>query len=207
MTKEKYSTEVEQAKLGKNGLAISSGWIKIFNANHDNGEYIGAGMEYLPIGVGLPAQAYADEPVKPAEGMALRRKSDGSAWEEVVDHRGEVAYSKNDRRPQIVTFIGDLPEGLTLLQPATDFDVWNGKGWVTDTEMMKRHQIEMAQARKLNLQAEANAIMAPLQAAVKHGMASDEEKARLDAWEKYTVLLSRVDVSTAPNIEWPLKPE
>ncbi|MGK4356727.1 tail fiber assembly protein [Enterobacter cloacae] len=34
-------------------------------------------------------------------------------------------------------------------------------------------------------------------------MATDEEIARLGEWEKYSVLLSRVDVRNAPDIEWP----
>ncbi|MGN7914853.1 tail fiber assembly protein [Enterobacter cloacae] len=37
-------------------------------------------------------------------------------------------------------------------------------------------------------------------------MATDEEIARLVEWEKYRVLLSRVDVRTAPDIEWPAPP-
>lgn len=39
------------------------------------------------------------------------------------------------------------------------------------------------------------------------GDATEKEKADLTEWRKYRVLLMRVDVSTAPNIEWPLKPE
>ncbi|EKN4704961.1 tail fiber assembly protein [Yersinia ruckeri] len=207
MNNPKYSVDISATQLDEQGLSVNSGWIKIYTVHPDTREYIGASMEFLPERVGLPASAYSDEPTAPPAGMALRRTTDGKKWESVPDHRGKVAYSKSDRHSQVITFIGDLPEGLTLLQPATDYDVWNGKGWVTDTEMMKRHQIELAQDQLISLQAEANFVMAPLQAAVKHGMASDEEKARLDAWEKYTVLLSRVDVSTAPDIEWPLKPE
>ncbi|HDC4368699.1 TPA: tail fiber assembly protein [Enterobacter cloacae] len=37
-------------------------------------------------------------------------------------------------------------------------------------------------------------------------MATDEEIARLGEWEKYRVLLSRVDVRNAPDIEWPAPP-
>jgi hypothetical protein len=38
-------------------------------------------------------------------------------------------------------------------------------------------------------------------------MATDEEKARLEAWEKYSVLLMRIDPEKAPGIDWPPKPE
>ncbi|MEY0149016.1 tail fiber assembly protein, partial [Providencia rettgeri] len=38
------------------------------------------------------------------------------------------------------------------------------------------------------------------------GMATDEEKAQLTAWKTYLVYLNRIDTSTAPDIEWPVKP-
>ncbi|TXE25864.1 tail fiber assembly protein [Serratia ureilytica] len=59
-------------------------------------------------------------------------------------------------------------------------------------------------AKKAQLLDEAYTAMKPLELAVKHDMATDEEKAQLDAWERYSVLLSRVDVD---NPEWPDKPE
>ncbi|MGG2140372.1 tail fiber assembly protein [Symbiopectobacterium sp. RP] len=45
----------------------------------------------------------------------------------------------------------------------------------------------------------------PLQDAVDLDMATDEEKAALTEWQKYVVLLSRVDVN-ATDIEWPEQP-
>jgi hypothetical protein len=47
----------------------------------------------------------------------------------------------------------------------------------------------------------------PLQDAVELDMATDEEKSRYDAWRKYRVLLTRVDTSLAPDINWPEPPE
>ncbi|ECG8614986.1 tail fiber assembly protein, partial [Salmonella enterica subsp. houtenae] len=38
---------------------------------------------------------------------------------------------------------------------------------------------------------------------VKRGIATDEEQKRLDAWELYSVLVSRVDTS---DPDWPEKP-
>ncbi|EAM2862603.1 hypothetical protein AHS81_01750 [Salmonella enterica] len=35
------------------------------------------------------------------------------------------------------------------------------------------------------------------------GIATDDEKAQLDEWKKYRVLVSRVDIS---NPDWPQKP-
>ena len=63
-----------------------------------------------------------------------------------------------------------------------------------------------AERMKAQLMAAAEAAIAPLQRAVKYGMATDAEKALLGQWEVYTVLLSRMDTSLAPAIEWPPVP-
>lgn len=54
---------------------------------------------------------------------------------------------------------------------------------------------------------EANRTIAPLQDAVDISIATNEEIARLAEWKKYRVMLSRLDTSTAPDIEWPVRPE
>lgn len=63
-----------------------------------------------------------------------------------------------------------------------------------------------AERMKAQLMAEAEATIAPLKRAVKYNMATDAEKALLEQWEIYSVLLSRVDTSLAPDIEWPPVP-
>ena len=61
-----------------------------------------------------------------------------------------------------------------------------------------------AMATKAELMSNAEAVIAPLSRAVKYDIATDAEKAALEAWERYTVLLSRVDVD---NPVWPDTPE
>lgn len=70
----------------------------------------------------------------------------------------------------------------------------------------KEQLMTEAEQQKQSLLSEASNILAPLQDAVDLDMATDEEKVQLTAWKKYRVLLNRVDTSTAPDIEWPLKP-
>ncbi|EEJ3839738.1 tail fiber assembly protein, partial [Salmonella enterica subsp. enterica serovar Apapa] len=43
-------------------------------------------------------------------------------------------------------------------------------------------------------------VITPLARAVKLGIATDEERQRLEAWEQYSVLVSRVDTSEP---DWP----
>ena len=76
-----------------------------------------------------------------------------------------------------------------------------------EPELTKEEIITAAEAKLSQLITEADNVIAPLERAVKHNMATDEDKAQLDAWERYSVLLSRVDTNKAPDIEWPDKPE
>ncbi|EJY6447330.1 tail fiber assembly protein, partial [Salmonella enterica] len=60
-----------------------------------------------------------------------------------------------------------------------------------------------AEAEKVRRLAEAEAAIAPLARAVKLNIATDEETKQLEAWELYSVLVSRVDTD---NPDWPEKP-
>ncbi|MGM8810045.1 tail fiber assembly protein [Enterobacter cloacae] len=64
----------------------------------------------------------------------------------------------------------------------------------------------LAEAEKSRLGSKAEELILPLQRAVKYGIASEEEMARLKEWEIFSVELSRVDTSLAPEIEWPEPP-
>lgn len=67
--------------------------------------------------------------------------------------------------------------------------------------------ISMSEYKKKELMSEATVLMAPLLDAVDLGISTPEEEARLKEWKIYRVMLNRVDTSTAPDIEWPVKPE
>lgn len=63
--------------------------------------------------------------------------------------------------------------------------------------------IAQAEAEKARLLADAERVILPLERAVKHGIATSDEVARLELWEFYSVELSRVDPSKPV---WPEKP-
>ncbi|STE55307.1 Putative phage tail assembly protein [Escherichia coli] len=65
-------------------------------------------------------------------------------------------------------------------------------------------QQQQAESQKAALLSEAESVIQPLERAVRLNMATDEERARLESWERYSVLVSRVDTA---NPEWPQKPE
>lgn len=73
---------------------------------------------------------------------------------------------------------------------------------VTDAE----NTVLIASSRLAAEMDEANRTISPLQDAVDISIATDDEIARLAEWKRYRVALSRIDISKAPNIEWPLQP-
>ncbi len=51
-------------------------------------EYASVGMEYIPLGVGLPAHSVADMPlIQPKTGMALVKDLTANQWIAVEDYR------------------------------------------------------------------------------------------------------------------------
>ncbi|UEM37996.1 tail fiber assembly protein [Pectobacterium aquaticum] len=201
-----YSTQIKNAELNENGLAINSGWITVYHVNPATREYQSASYEYVMQGVGLPADSYADEPELPPVGKALRRSADGKAWAVVPDYRGQTVYSTETRQAQTVTQFGELPDNVTLLKPSTEFDVWNGKAWVLDKEAQAAAAVKAAQSELASRKAAATSRINELTYAVNLDIATEEEKAALAEWQKYAVLLSRVDVS-ATDIDWPTVPD
>ncbi|MCC8422973.1 tail fiber assembly protein [Photorhabdus thracensis] len=208
MTEQKYSLEHEVAVLGKDGLAEKAGWIKVYHTNQITREFTNSDIEYVMLGVSLSAGAYPDAPELPkSDDLAVCRSENGECWETVPDYRGKIAYNTQTRAQQEVTELGKLPETLTFKQPATHFDKWAGKEWATDKDALKASQTEQAEQQRTTLFQQANEAVTLLQYAVDTELASEEEKAQLLNWKKYLVLLSRVDTSLAPDIEWPKMPE
>ncbi|MDH2395606.1 tail fiber assembly protein [Providencia rettgeri] len=203
-----YNLEIEQAEIGENGLATKAGWIKTYIADPQTREYLNATMENIYFDVSVSAGAYVDAPELPTKaGFAVVRSEDGTKWEIVTDNRGKTAYSTETRQSIEIDFIGDLPDTLTLLEPKTEFDKWNGKKWVTDTEAQKAAFIAQAEQEKSQRLDEANRVITDLQDAIDVGLALDGDAEKLQEWKKYRVLLNRVDTATAPDIDWPEKPE
>ncbi|HAI1411737.1 TPA: tail fiber assembly protein, partial [Escherichia coli] len=85
----------------------------------------------------------------------------------------------------------------------------SGKWMFKDGAVVKRiytadEQQQQAESQKAALLSEAESVIQPLERAVRLNMATDEERTRLEAWERYSVLVNRVDTA---NPEWPQKPE
>lgn len=103
------------------------------------------------------------------------------------------------------------PGGLTVVDVDSipdGCDIYGG--WVFDGEKVIPRQYtdeelkRQAEEKKKALLVEADAAIAPLERAVRLGMATDDEKRRIEAWERFSVLASRVNTEKP---EWPDKPE
>ncbi|EAA7553523.1 tail fiber assembly protein, partial [Salmonella enterica] len=77
------------------------------------------------------------------------------------------------------------------------------KVWVKDEAAETAARLREAEGNKSRLLQMASGKIAPLQDAVDLGIATDDEKAQLDEWKKYRVLVNRVDTT---NPDWPQKP-
>ncbi|HEG2003723.1 tail fiber assembly protein [Enterobacter sp. CPE_E157] len=196
-----------KAKMNGEQIATSAGDVTVFNYDGETREYLSSSVEYLPEGVGIPANSCMDAPGESKEGFAICRNADFTAWEYVADHRGETVYSTETGDAMMVSLPGDYPEGTTTLAPSTPYDTWNGSEWVTDTEVQQAAEVEAAEQQKAALLLEAQATISLWQTELQLGIISDEDKASLIAWMNYIKAVQAVDTSKAPDITWPDKPE
>ena len=200
----KYQLQPETAVLDNNGLTISAGWAIIYSVDA-KGEFLQATYQYLPVGVGLPANAYLDAPKEVKDNQAIVRN--GQKWTYPQDLRGTMIYSTQTGAETTMQEVGEIPDGYTTIKPTSEFDVWNGEKWVLDTEKQHQHDIDVATSQKKQLLSEANEQISYLQDAIDADIATDEEKTLFAEWKKYRVLLNRVDLNQAPNINYPEKPQ
>lgn len=189
------------------GFAIEDATATVYVVD-DNREYTGAVEMIISAGTTLPPRAFLDEPPAEEKGKAILRSEDGEAWEVVPDYRGQTVYATDNSGPVEIKQPGILPEGYTLLVPATAYDNWNGKKWVTDKEAQKSGQVAEAEAQKESLIAAANAHINgqnwPSKLAL--GRLKDADKEKFNAWLDYIDAIAETSTSTAPDITWPERP-
>lgn len=197
---------------GIDGFASTSGWVLVYIASPQTGEYLGSQEVWISIGTGLPAEAYRDEPMMAEPGKAIVRQ--GAVWELVDDYRSQTAYNKQTGQDTVVDTPGALPSTLTLMPPSSQFDVWDeqqGK-WIKDEEQEGAWLIQQATSQRQHLMAEATQEIAVLTDALDPAIIdtpSPDDKVKLLAWKAYRVELSKIDQQTGypRTINWPAKPQ
>lgn len=197
----------KEITLDENGFATEAGFITVYSYDGETREYLSSSVEFLPIGVGVPANSCIDAPGSKKEGFAIRRNADSTGWEYVADHRGETIYSTTTGKPVTVSQLGEYPEGTTTKAPSTQYDKWDGVEWVTDSDEQHAANVAAAEQQKVNLLNAANSKISLWQTELQLGIISDDDKATLIAWIGYIKAVQAVDTSTAPDVIWPELPE
>ncbi|HCR2154020.1 TPA: tail fiber assembly protein [Enterobacter asburiae] len=196
-----------KATLNKSGIATKVGDMTVYNYDGGTREFLSTSIEFLAVGVGIPANSCTDAPVDAKEGFAVCRSASLDGWEYVADHRGETVYDTETGQPVEITSLGEYADNVTTIAPSTPYDRWNGSEWVTDVDAQKSAQVREAGQKKSALLVEAQSTISLWQTELQLGIISDDDKASLITWMKYIQALNAVDTSTAPDIEWPVKPE
>lgn len=194
------------AKLNSELIATVAGEIAVFNFDKETREYLQSSVEFLAVGVGLPANSCTDKPIEKKEGYAVCRSANSGAWEYIPDHRGERIYSTVSGKELTVSELGDYPPQTTPLVPETIFDKWDGSQWITDSASEREAQINEAGRQRETLLAQADSIMADWRTMLMLGEISNADKLKLSAWMAYKSELKAIDVTTAPEINWPEPP-
>ncbi|EBU6937860.1 tail fiber assembly protein [Salmonella enterica subsp. enterica serovar Manchester] len=174
--------------------------IKIFNLRSDTNEFIGAGDAYIPPHTGLPANCTDLAPPDIPSSHIAVFDAETQTWSLQEDHRGETVYDTTTGNQMYISEPGPLPENATSVSPGGGYKKWDGKAWVKDEAAEKAARLRQAEETKSRLLQMASEKIAPLQDAVDLGLATDDEKAQLDEWKKYRVLVNRVDTL---NPDWP----
>ncbi|WP_279203816.1 tail fiber assembly protein [Obesumbacterium proteus] len=180
--------------------------LTVYNLSSNTSELIGMGDCFVPANTGLPAYCTNIKPPREKAGFALVFDDDAGTWQYISDHRGKTCWNTQNRQMQIVDTLGDLPNDTTDKAPNSDFDKWNGTEWVKDEQAERVFQIEAAKHEIKERVSFATNNINTLQDAVDLGMATDYEVDSLKSWRQYRVLLSRVDMSAAPDVDWPEQP-
>ncbi|MEY0976945.1 tail fiber assembly protein [Providencia rettgeri] len=203
----KYNTELPVVNFNENGFADKDGWVIVYKIDLRTREYLNVDVERTMEGFSLSESSFIDKPELPSKpDIAIVRSQDNKSWLYISDYRGKIVYSTETRQSFEVDFIGDLPTALTLLEPQTEFDVWDGKKWVIDTEAQKNALIVAAEQEKAKYLEEAEQYITMLERKVKLGMATEEDIELLKQWEVYSIKVSDIDTLTSPYNDWPAKP-
>lgn len=190
----------------ENGLATQAGEIRVYYYEPTTGEYCGWSDEYINVGVSLPGHSTSMEPGWETSGFVA--VFNGTNWEQQPDNRGETVYSTADRTAAVVNYIGSIRSGFTTASPSTDYDKWDGKKWVTDSDAQRNAAVSDAEKQRTQLLDHADKVMLDWRTELMLGEISDANKAKLSAWLAYKNQVKAVDVKTDPlHVKWPQEPQ
>ncbi|ELI9229924.1 tail fiber assembly protein [Yersinia enterocolitica] len=180
--------------------------VTVFNYHYETKEYVGESDYYIAPYTGLPASCTEIKPLPAKKGYAVIFNEETQQWEYVEDHRQTEVYNTQTGEPQTISQLGFLPENTTPLAPTSQFDRWNGTQWIKDTDAEKQYYLTEARQKKSILLEEAKTQIEILKDSIEFDIATPTAESELVAWRKYRVQLNQLDISAAPDIDWPEQP-
>lgn len=153
----------------------------------------------------LPEWAVTQAPPPARPGFVVWYADDG--WQQTEDRTGQTYYQADGTAQTVPDARFVLPEDCTFTAPASPWDRWNGKAWVTDSGARQLALTEEAMQMRAQHRREADQQIELLKDAVDTGIAVTGDETRLAEWKKYRVMLSRLDMALAPDIPWPDRPD
>ena len=199
---------MDNAALNSECIATKAGNVTVYNFDGETREYISPSIEYLAVGVGIPAYSCLDAPDTRKDGYAICRSAGLNSWEYIPDHRGEIVYNIETGESKEITALGDYPEKTTTIAPLTPYDKWDGAKWVTDTEAQHRAAVETAEQMRQSLIDAAISSIALIQLKLRAGRKlTEDETVKLNYVLDYIDAVAATDTSTAPDVIWPELPE
>ncbi|WP_438436393.1 tail fiber assembly protein [Kluyvera georgiana] len=190
----------------ESGLATQAGELRVYYYEPSTGEYRGWSDEYINVGVSMPGHSTTIDPGEESPGFVS--VFNGTGWEQQPDNRGVTVYSTADRATAVVNYIGEIRSGFTVVAPSTQYDMWDGNKWVTDTDAQRNSAITDAEIHRSQLLASADKIMLDWRTELMLGEISDANRAKLSAWLAYKNEVKAVDVTTDPgHVNWPVPPD
>ena len=203
----KYDFAVTPAVLDDNQIASQAGWIALYHYDARTREYSSAGMEYLPVGVGLPAHSVADAPTaQPKTGMALVRDMTKNQWISIEDHRHQTVYDIETKNESRIFALGPIPQNKTQMMPGSEFDQWAGTEWKVDQQALTARNIAEANKQKTHLMSQVSDRISVLLDAIAIDNQETDIQLLADL-KRYRVALMRINTDTAPHIDWPKLPQ
>ncbi|MGT3267846.1 tail fiber assembly protein [Yersinia enterocolitica] len=181
--------------------------VTVYNYHYETKEFTGTTDEYIAPYTGIPGSSTLIAPCPSKAGYAVVFNEDTRQWKYTEDYRGTDAYDTQTGYSRPVIALGPLPEGFTSLAPTSQFDRWDGSQWVKNKSAEKKHHLAEAEQKKRALLNEASTKIQTLQDSIELELATETTEAELLAWRKYRVQLNQLDISVAPDIDWPSMPQ
>lgn len=111
--------------------------ITAYSYDRDDKHLIGSFEYHWAIGTGLAAQSTNIKPPAAKVGLVQVFDENEQKWSQVEDHRLKTIFSTETKVANKVDYVGPIKNGFTLLEPASQFDTWDGEKWLdqrTDDE-------------------------------------------------------------------------